>query len=199
MTSMGTRGRPIEFDRDKAIEAAVEVFWCKGYEATSMADLLEAMGLSKSSIYQSFGSKQRLFELCLDCYAERLAANMAKILDEAKSGRGFIEDLFTSIANTAQQPEGAKGCLMVNSVSEFGQRDSSITVSLDSNLSRFTELFAQAIRRAQAEGDIAPEADVGTIATYLHVALSGLRTMIKAGIDRNSTKNTVKLILKAVE
>lgn len=199
MASVNTLGRPLEFDPDKAVEAAMEVFWCKGYEATSMTDLLEAMNLSKSSLYQTFGNKQQLFERCLSRYAAMLTTNMEKELNAAKSGRGFIEKMFDTIANTAQKDLGTKGCLMVNSINEFGQKDPAITASLDNNLQIFTKIFMTAVKRAQLEGDISADADPRAIASYLHVGVSGLRTMIKAGADRKSTKGTVSLLLKALD
>ena len=164
-----------------------------------MTDLLQAMDLSKSSLYQTFGSKQELFERCLKRYVDWLSSNMMQQLDEAKSGRSFIEYLFESIADTAQKPEGAKGCLMVNSVNEFGQKDSAIALSLEESVHIFTKLFIKAVKRAQTEGDISPDADPRIIASYLHVAVSGLRTMIKAGADKTSVNNTVKLLLKAID
>lgn len=196
---MKTLGRPIEFDVDKAVDAAMEVFWCNGYEATSMTDLLQAMGISKSSLYQTFGNKQQLFECCLNRYAAFLSANMEEGLNTAKSGRSFIEFMLLTIADTAQKTEGSKGCLMVNSVNEFGQRNSAIAISIEDNLQIFTTLFINAVRRAQSEGDISEDADPRAIADYLHVAVSGLRTMIKAGADHHSVQGTVKLILKALD
>ena len=195
---MNSLGRPLEFDPEKAIESAMEVFWCKGYEATSMTDLLDAMNISKSSLYQTFGSKQQLFEHCLARYAALLSSNMELGLSAAPSGRSFIKNMFDAIADTAQQAEGAKGCLMVNSVNEFGQRNSTIAMSLDENLQLFTKIFIRAIKRAQSEGDIPAEADPGMLAHYLHVGVSGLRTMIKAGADKKSAHGTVTLLLKAL-
>jgi len=199
IAEMNNLGRPLEFDPAKVTDAAMEVFWCKGYEATSMTDLLQAMELSKSSLYQTFGSKQGLFERCLGRYVDWLSSNMAKQLDEAKSGRSFIENLFISIIETAEQPEGAKGCLMINSINEFGQKDADIALSLEESVNIFTKLFVKVVKRAQAEGDISPEADPYIIANYLHVAVSGLRTMIKAGADKSSVTNTVKMLLKAID
>jgi TetR/AcrR family transcriptional regulator, transcriptional repressor for nem operon len=196
---MSSLGRPLEFDPDKAIEIAMEVFWCMGYENTSMTDLLGAMDLSKSSFYQTFGSKQQIFERCLKRYADMLSKNMEKELNAADSGRRFIENLFDTIANTAQQAEGAKGCLMVNSANEFGQRDPAIAISLNEGLLLFTEIFMKAVKRAQSEGEISVDADPHAIVDYLHVSVSGLRTMIKAGADIKSAKGTVALILKALD
>jgi TetR/AcrR family transcriptional regulator, transcriptional repressor for nem operon len=189
----------MEFDPDKAIDIAMEVFWCRGYENTSMTDLLGAMDLSKSSFYQTFGNKRQIFERCLKRYADMLSKNMEKELNAADSGRRFIENLFDTIANTAQQAEGAKGCLMVNSANEFGQRDPAIAISLNEGLLLFTEIFMKAVKRAQSEGEISADADPHAIVNYLHVSVSGLRTMIKAGADIKSAKGTVALILRALD
>lgn len=198
MANMNTLGRPIEFDPEKVLDAAVEVFWCKGYEATSMTDLLEAMNLSKSSLYQTFGSKQQLFERCLSRYADRLSAEMAKDLEEAKSGRSFIEDTFGGVANTAQQPEGAKGCLIANSANEFGQREPVLAIPVVDGLNRFARIFTEAVVKGQAEGSISTDVDPRALGNYLIGTMNGLRTMIKAGADRRSAKGMVTLILKAL-
>ena len=195
---MNTLGRPLEFDPEKAIDAAVEVFWRKGYESTSMTDLLEAMKLSKSSLYQTFGSKQQLFERCLSRYADRLSAEMANDLKEAKSGRSFIEDTFGGVADTAQQPEGAKGCLIANSANEFGQREPALAVPVSDGLNRFARIFMDAVVKGQAEGSISADADPRALGNYLIGTMNGLRTMIKAGADRRSAKGMVTLILKAL-
>ena len=195
---MNALGRPLEFNPDKVIDSAMEVFWCKGYEATSITDLLEAMNLSKSSLYQTFGSKKQLFECCLNRYAGWLYNNMEKQLDESTSGYDFIENFLDSIANTALTAEGAKGCLMVNSAIEFGQKDPLIAAAIADNLQLFSKLYIEAVKRAQKEGDISLDADSQIITNYLHVSISGLRTMVKAGADRKSVKATIALILKAI-
>lgn len=192
-------GRPLEFNPEEALDAAVEVFWCRGYEATSMADLLEAMGISKSSLYQTFGSKRRLFERCLTRYADWLSAKMAKEADEAESRRMFIEHTFGAVANTAQRPEGAKGCLIANSANEFGQREPALAKLIADGLQRFTRVFVDVVKRAQSEGGISAEADPRALANYLLGTMNGLRTMIKAGADKRSAKGMVTLILKALD
>jgi TetR/AcrR family transcriptional repressor of nem operon len=192
-------GRPLEFDPDTAVDAAVEVFWLKGYEAATMTDLLEAMELSKSSLYQTFGSKRKLFERCLTRYVEWLSAKMVKELSEAESGRGFIENTFNEVASSARESEGTKGCLIANSANEFGQREPEFSVPVAEGLQRFTQVFMDAIIRAQSEGDISNDADPHALANYLMGTMNGLRTMIKAGTDKRSAKGMVTLILKALD
>lgn len=192
-------GRPLEFDPEKALDAAVDVFWRKGYEATSMSDLMKAMRLSKSSLYQCFGGKQQLFTRCLGRYQERFTVDLSEHLRQADSGRRFIESVFQAVADTAQQPEGAKGCLVANSASELGQREALFAKPVAQGLRGLGNVFKAALKRAQAEGDVSHHADLNTLASYLVSSMAGLRTLIKSGLDKREARTMVPLILKAVE
>lgn len=192
-------GRPLEFDPDEALDAAVEVFWGRGYEATSVSDLLDAMALSKSSLYQAFGSKQQLFERCLVRYADGLSKRMRAALDASSSGRTFIEETFLSVAETARSPAGARGCLVANSASELGQREPALAGPVADGLARFARIFLEAVTRAQGAGEIPAKADPRALASYLVACMNGLRTMIKAGADRRTARSMVKLMLKALD
>jgi TetR/AcrR family transcriptional repressor of nem operon len=195
---MNKLGRPLEFNPQKAVDAAIEQFWQQGYEATSLTDLLDTMNLSRSSLYQTFGSKQQLFERCLAQYGDWLAASMAKDLEEAASGKSFIANFFMDIANTAEEPEGTKSCLMVNSANEFGQSNAAVAAVMSEKLQRIASVFVEAIQRAQREGDVSPQSDPAALTNYLMMSLAGLRTMVKTGADKNSTKGIVTLILQSV-
>lgn len=195
---MKTLGRPIEFERGAVIGKATETFWRLGYEATSVSDLTQEMGLSKSSLYQSFGSKKELFETCLTSYIEAIASQMEKDLINSKTGFVFIENLLKSVAATAQRPEGANGCLLVNSINEVGQKDPDIAFLIDAKIEVLTKIFVKAVKRAQVEGDVPSHINPNFVASYLHVAVSGLRTIIKAGADSNSAEGAIRLILKAI-
>lgn len=192
-------GRPIEFNPDTALNAAVEVFWRQGYEATSMTDLLQAMDLSKSSLYQTFGSKQHLFEQCLARYTDQLVARRARELAEAESGRKFIENTLNEIAGSAQNADGMKGCLIANSANEFGQRDSALADPIANSLQRLSGVFTDGMTRAQSEGDIPIDVDAQALATYLLGSLYGLSILIKGGADLSTAKGMVSLIVKALD
>jgi TetR/AcrR family transcriptional repressor of nem operon len=193
-----SRGRPLEFDPDEALGAAVHVFWTKGYEATSLTDLLDAMALSKSSLYQSFGSKQQLFERCLRRYADDLTSSMRTSLLGGASPRRFIEETFMAVARTAESPAGDRGCLVANSASELGQRDPSLATPVANGLARFTDVFREAVARAQAAGEISADSEPRALATYLVTCMNGLRTLIKAGASRRAAIETARLMLKAL-
>ena len=192
-------GRPLEFDPDQALDAAVEVFWTRGYEATSVSHLLDAMSLSKSSLYQAFGSKQALFERCLVRYADGLTGRMRTALEEGPSGRRFIEETFLAVARTAGAPAGAKGCLVANSASELGQRDPALAAPIAKGLDRFAGIFREAVERAQRAGEIPTGADPRALARYLVACMNGLRTLVKTGADRRTAKETARLMLRALD
>ncbi|MDR4469559.1 MAG: TetR/AcrR family transcriptional regulator [Nitrospira sp.] len=193
-----TRGRPLEFNPQEALDAAVEVFWTKGYEATSMDDLLSAMALSKSSLYQAFGGKRQLFKRCLARYHERVSTDLWAWLQRAPTGRRFITEVFEAVTATAEKREGAKGCLLANSANEFGQRDTGFSQPVARGLEGLGRVFKEALRRAQAEGDVSSQTDVNVLATYLVGAMAGLRTLIKVGLKKGKARSLVSVILLAV-
>lgn len=193
-----SRGRPPEFDPELALDAAMEVFWSKGYEATSMSDLLDAMALSKSSLYQAFGGKRQLFKRCLTRYQERFSDGLRKRLEQARSGRGFLADVFETVAETAEKREGAKGCLVANSANEFGQRDIGFSKPVAQGLEGLAQIFKEALHRAQTEGAVSRQTDLDVLANYLVGAMTGLRTLIKTGLGKNEARAMVSIILAAV-
>lgn len=191
-------GRPLEFDPDVALMAAMQVFWCKGYENTSMQDLLEAMQLSKSSLYQAFGGKQALFERCIARYGDFLTGQLRVALAEAPSGLVFIRHFLESVLDEARGELEARGCLVLNTANEFARRDPRIAEAVAEGLGRFHGLLLEAVQRAQREGDIPPERDAVMLANYLMNNMSGLKTLSKAGADEASLKGIIELVLKAL-
>lgn len=192
------RGRPIEFNRDNVIDAAMEVFWRQGYEATSLPDLLSAMALSKSSFYQAFGSKQQLFETCLAHFRERQVRRMNAALAVAPSGLEFLQKFLRAVASETRARSCPKGCLIMNTATEFAGRDSSIATLVEQGVSRFAEVFRTAVERAQREGDIAAERDAETLARYIVSTISGLKTMIKAGASPQTAEAIADVALHAL-
>ncbi|HEX9782346.1 MAG TPA: TetR/AcrR family transcriptional regulator [Opitutaceae bacterium] len=193
-----TIGRPREFDTDKALAVATQVFWHQGYEATSLDHLLRAMDLSKSSFYAAFGSRDRLFRTCVQHYCDQMLREMGKALVEAPSGMQFIRDVFARVIDEARS--GAPhGCLLMNSATELGQRHPEFAEDIRGGIKRFQQVFRQALIRAQSEGDIPAEADITGLADYLTSSLGGVRTMTKAGVGPKAVGAIIKNILHFAE
>lgn len=198
-----TIGRPLEFDPDSALEAAMQVFWTQGYEHTSMKDLLNAMNLSKSSLYQAFGSKQQLFRQCVARYTDFLTGRLREGLAGAPSGRRFIESflnsVLTDVEGDAEGDAQRRGCLVMNTASEFAQNEADIARDVTSSIERFRGLLQTAVERAQREGEISPERDARQLANFLVSSMSGLKNQAKAGADAETLRGIIAVILKALE
>src|SRR5260370_23346247 len=106
-------GRPRAFDIDKALDRALRMFWEKGYEGTSLADLTEAMGINRPSLYAAFGNKEALFRKALDRYTSGPAAYVSEALDKP-TARGVVERLLGGAADLLTNPRNPRGCLMVH-------------------------------------------------------------------------------------
>jgi TetR/AcrR family transcriptional regulator, transcriptional repressor for nem operon len=192
-------GRPREFDTEQALEAAMQVFWSKGYEATSLSDLITAMKISKSSFYQTFENKHQLFENCINYYLDTFIGNMTDSLRKARTGRAFIEDTFYSMADEAKPSCDRRGCLILNCASEFAQKDPVIAALITKSIKKVTDVYLEAVKRAQQEGNISPNKKPLPLARYLLSSRNGLTTMIKAGASPAEVKEVTQVILATLD
>ena len=141
-------GRPIEFDPDQVVASATAAFWSKGYEATSLQDLLDATGLSKSSLYQSFGGKQQLFGRCISAYTDRMVALLERLGD---SDSAMQVHRLGADGGRQRRGRGRRpiGCLVMNTASEFGQREPVFAEWVDSGISRVRAVMLRAVEQGQ--------------------------------------------------
>lgn len=191
--------RPLEFNPQEAVDRAMELFWSKGYDATSLSDLLAAMSLSRSSFYQSFGSKHRLYEQCLQHYRQSIGSQMLNELRKSSSARVFIEQLFNSIAEEVSQQKGRWGCMIMNSASAKAPFDPSVGKIVHAGAKQFEEIFYRAVKRGQTEGEISKDKDPQTLASYLVSSRSGLLAMARAGASIAELKRISEMILTVLE
>jgi TetR/AcrR family transcriptional repressor of nem operon len=191
-------GRPLQFDPETALAEATAVFWVKGYESTSLQDLLEATGLSKSSLYQAFGSKHSLFERCLGYYRDTTSSLIAARLAASTSGLRFLQELLMEVAAEAGVKGPRRGCLMINTATEFAGRDRQVAKEVSRGTRRMLEIFEAAIHRAQRDGEISATEDASSLARFVMTTISGVRAMVKVGMPRKSLEQMVHLALKAL-
>ena len=192
------QGRPLEFDPQLAQQKAMELFWCRGYEATSLQDLLDAMNISKSSFYQAYGSKHSLFELCLTAFRERQVGRMTAALEQAPSGKTFLRAMLLSAAREASTNELPKGCLIMNTATEFSGRDAVVADLVEQGTRQFADVFRAAIERAQADGEITSAQSPEILSRYVVSTMSGLKTMAKAGMPAEAIEQVAEVALGAL-
>ena len=193
------RGRPLEYDPDTVLDAAMQLFWQQGYEATSLQDLLHVMRLSKSSLYQAYGSKHNLFLHCIKRYHKRTMDEMHERLNGADSGAQFVLETLSKVISEANELANPKGCLMTNTASEFAQSNSQVALQVAIGLDGYREMFRQAVEKGQQDETIRPDMDSNQLANYLVTNMSGLRTMVKAGTDKTTLQQTVGVIISAIQ
>lgn len=191
-------GRPREFDIDRALEAATQQFWAVGYEATSLHDLLKTMNLSRSSLYQAFGNKRKLFVRCLDHYQQSMVDKLSQQLSSSTSVKQFMSDFLEGVLLEAKFSEGRKGCLLVNTANELSQRDTDIAKAVADGTGNVAKVFYQAIELGKQQKEISVGTSTEHLVNYLITSISGLRTMIKAGAEENVLKPVTGLIIETI-
>ncbi len=174
------RGRPRCFDRDKALECALELFWRQGYEGTSIADLTKAMGIAPPSLYAAFGSKERLYLEVLDLYAATLGAYAAKSLTEEPSARAGIERMLRE-AGTVY---AARGCMLIGGAMACAPENAAVAADLVRRRGGGKAAIVERLARAVAEGELPPGTDVAGLGTYYTAVIQGLSVQARDGASR---------------
>ena len=191
--------RPKEFDPDDAIEKAMQVFWYKGYEATSMEDLLTAMDLSRGSLYDTFGDKRQLFLKVVDRYCTTFASSKFSLLDQPGPAlptlRRFICDMIEGGLADPQR----RGCLISNTVMELSAHEKEIAGRLRQALKMAEDTFLKVLTRAQQQGELHKGQDPRTLAQFLVTMMQGAVVMIKAGAPGEMVKQTAEVALSVME
>lgn len=187
------KGRPREFCTDRALAAALHVFWSKGFEAASMNDLTEAMGISKPSLYAAFGNKEALFHKALDLYESEKLAYTRLALDQP-TARKVAEYILRGALET-QTSEDAKGCMgVIHSVSCNPQAES---IKADVVARRESSQAAVIARfeRARHEGDLPAHVDAKTLTIYLYALLQGMAVQAGSGASHAELERLVDMSL----
>jgi TetR/AcrR family transcriptional repressor of nem operon len=192
-------GRPKEFERDVVLDRAMQVFWSRGYEATSIEHLVARMGIQRGSLYDTFGDKRRLFFEAIDRYDRVATAKLVAALEGPASGKTAIRRFFRLKLELALAPRGSRGCLVTNSVAELASRDRGAAIKVGAVLAKIEASFHRAVVRAQATGEIHPDRDPRALARFLTSSAQGLSVMAKVVPDRAALNDVVKLILEVVD
>lgn len=172
----------------------MELFWSKGYETTSLQDLIEATGLSKSSLYESFGNKQSLFESAFTRYFDGRAKQMKDRLESAESPLGFIRECLNSVLEDTDRAT-PRGCMLVNVANEFSTSNPAVRRLVALATHHFHKVFEQAFQEAQSLGEIPANRRPAELALAMHCAMSGLRTQVKSDLARKDLLTVIEWVM----
>jgi TetR/AcrR family transcriptional repressor of nem operon len=190
--------RPREYDPDVALERAMQVFWAKGYEATSLDDLCAAMELSRSSLYAAFGDKRDLLLKSIDRYSERGTDRIRAALARPVPFRQALAALLDEFIDAIVAGPGRRGCFIGNCAAELARSDRQAMAHVRRSLARVEETFHEALSRAQAKGEIAAGIDIRALARFLTSGFQGLRLVGKANPDRSTLEDVAAVLLRCV-
>lgn len=180
--------RPREFDRDQVLEKALELFWRRGFEATSIADLVTATGVQRQSLYDTFGDKQGLYDAALDLYAQKATALPRALEDGEGSPLALLRRAFSAVV---EDPMAGRGCMLVNASVERGASDPHVAACAGANIDAIERAFFDLVVRAKASGEVGEEVKPRAAARLLVTLLWGLRAMGSVRPDAAWQKNVV--------
>ena len=186
------------FNEEEVLDKAVEVFWAKGYEATSMQDLVDAMGIQRGSLYATFGSKQQLFLRSLDRYGKVVVKQFLDILESKSSAIESIELFFAQLVEHLLTAGPLRSCLVTNSAIERGLRDEETKQQVLHLLNALEKGFYKTLQRASDSGEISTDLDLKKLASFLTSNMQGLLVIGKVCSERSVLEGINQVTLSII-
>ncbi len=190
MSTTRARGRPRTFDQDEVLDALMKLFWEQGYEATSVAEIAEAAGLNKSSLYNAFGSKDELFQQVLDRYVDARAGMFEAVVADASPGVAGLHELIEFLRLQTRDPMGRNGCLAVNTSAELGCGDGKLIEMAEHYRQRMAGGIRTLVEGAAQAGELDPD-QVDNHVDMLTMFLLGMSITMRSGASTDELDRLV--------
>jgi AcrR family transcriptional regulator len=188
------RGRPRAFDPGKALDRAMQVFWRKGFQGTSLSDLTEAMGINPPSLYATFGNKTALFRTALDRYFKGPSIYAVEALQEP-TARKTVERMFRGVIELLTNPKTPTTCMWVHGA--FSCDDDTLQKEFSAQRAAQWEMLRTRFQRAVAEGDLPINADVRALASFVQTVITGMTVQATTGATHEDLLRVTGLALEA--
>lgn len=188
-----------EFDEEKALDAAMQLFWEKGYAATSLSDLTAKMEIQKPSLYSAFGDKEGLFEAALRRYTNLHAANIRTKLQNEQSVKEVIRTFFENMVEEEYKKDFSKGCFCINTMVELAPHNEKFEVLTREHQMYLAVIFQELITKGIRSGELQSDLNAKAVAQTLVTSLIGLTVLMKSRPERSVIDNSVSLIVSLVK
>lgn len=188
--------RPREFNRDEVLDRAINVFWTRGYDRTSIQDLVDTMGIQRGSLYAAFGDKQQLFLEALDLYEQRFHDKTVRVLAEGGSVQDRIAKIFSEVVLDCACDQGSRGCFITNTAVSLAEGDEETAARIRKNLKRLENAFEASLAKAP---DLSGRHGPRALARYLTNALQGLRVLSRCCVDVDVLQDAVDVTLSVLD
>lgn len=192
-------GRPKEFDVEEALSSAMNVFWSQGFKAASLNDLIKSMEISKSSFYETFGSKHDLFLSTIDYYIRTVTAQVSGAAHMDAPAYKVIRALFDRAVQRMADPESRRGCYLNNCAVEVSLHDDEASERVAVGMKMMEEAFLKLVDRGKREGAISPRHDSLMLARYLVSSLNGILVMGKAQANEENLYEVVDVTMDVLK
>ena len=191
--------RSKDFDENDVLAKAVSLFWLKGYNGTSMQDLVDTLGISRSSLYDTYGDKHTLYLKALEFYQHALGNQLDDIVAQTSSAKEAIEQLLHLIANSLLNDQQHRGCFMVNAEVEVASNDPEVKDIVCKNDKQVEEAFYRAIKKGQESGEIPGRQDARALTRFFLNAIKGIRVSAKSTADKAFFNDIIKTSLSVLD
>lgn len=189
------RGRPRVFDQDEALDKAMQIFWNRGYEGASIAELTKTLGINKPSLYSAFGNKQALFKKALSRYAAGPVSFARDVINEP-TARKVAESFLYKAAEFLAEPSHPKGCMIVQGALSSGESADLVKDILINYRNSYENLLAERFEKAKIDGDLPSDADPKALAKYLATMHQGMSVQATSGATKEELLKTASLAIK---
>ncbi len=190
------RGRPIEFDKEKALDNALHLFWAKGYEGTSLGDLVETLGINKPSLYATFGNKEDLFNKVLKTYTQGPANFVIKALQE-KTSKDVAIKFLTEAADVLTSKNNPKGCLIIQSALSCSDESISVKKLLTQYRKNIEGLLKNRFDKSKKDGDLPKTTNTEFLAKYIVTIHQGMSVQATNGTSKKELLEMIKIAMNA--
>lgn len=187
-------GRPRTFDESEVLDRAVDLFWRKGYAATSVGDLISHMGINRQSLYNTFGDKRQLFLKALERYRDRRSDELLGLLEGEDASLGAIRDFF-GVIESFLCVKDPSACMMGKCSLEVGMADAEVGAHLKAHMEGMEKAFEGAIRRAIEKGEVKEVDEPHALACMLTTTTHGLGVLARAGAEPEQVRATIRMAL----
>lgn len=191
------RGRPLSFDREAALEQAMHVFWERGYEAASIADLTAAMGITPPSLYTAFGDKEKLFLEAIERYALGPGSAGPRALAEEPTARGAIQRWLQEAAEELTRPCHPKGCMVVMATTNCSVAAEHVQTALAKRRAGAMAALKARIEQAISSGELPADTDAQALSNFYSTVYQGMSMQAKDGATHSSLLATVDAAMRA--
>jgi AcrR family transcriptional regulator len=193
------RGRPREFDRGQALEKAMRLFWSRGYDAISMADLRAELGITQASLYAAFGSKEQLFQEAVELYRQTAGFSTTAALATGADAREAIRRMLQAAVDAFSAPDAPGGCLLILGATNCLRESKTVQDHLLSIRRQISQSILDRLKLGQRDGDVPTTAPVTALTAYFSTVLYGLALQSRDGASRKTLTQVVEIAMAALQ